>query len=35
MGLVGVTARELGVGQNALFLSGITPWTEAQIGEGQ
>ena len=33
MGLVGVTARELGVGQNALFLSGITPWTEAQLAK--
>ena len=33
MGLVGVTARELGVGQNALFLSGITPWNEAQMAK--
>ncbi len=33
MGLVGVTARELGVGQNALFLSGVTPWTEAQMAK--
>ena len=31
MGLAGVNARELGVGQNALFLSGITPWNEAQL----
>lgn len=31
MGLVGVAARELGVGRNALFLSGITPWNEAQM----
>jgi len=33
MGLVGVAARELGVGQNALFLSGITPWNEAQMAK--
>jgi protease-4 len=33
MGLVGVTARELGIGQNALFLSGVTPWTEAQLAK--
>jgi protease-4 len=33
MGLVGVTARELGVGRNALFLSGITPWTEEQLAK--
>lgn len=31
MGLAGVNARELGVGENALFLSGITPWNEAQL----
>jgi protease-4 len=33
IGLVGATARELGVGQNALFLSGITPWNEAQLAK--
>ena len=32
-GLIGVTARDLGVGQNALFLSGITPWSEAQMAK--
>jgi protease-4 len=32
-GLIGVTARELGVGQNALFLSGVTPWNEAQMAK--
>jgi protease-4 len=31
--LLGVNARELGVGRNALFLSGITPWTEAQLAK--
>jgi protease-4 len=31
LGLAGVTARELGVGRNALFLSGITPWNEQQL----
>jgi len=30
---IGVEARELGVGKNALFLSGITPWTEAQMAK--
>jgi protease IV len=33
MGLVGVTARELGVGRNALFLSGIMPWNEEQLAK--
>ena len=33
MGLIGVQARELGVGQNALFLSGVTPWNEAQMAK--
>jgi len=33
MGLAGVTAKELGVGRNALFLSGVTPWTEAQMAK--
>jgi len=33
MGLVGVTAKELGVGRNALFLSGVTPWTEGQMAK--
>jgi protease-4 len=33
IGLVGATARELSVGQNALFLSGITPWTETQLAK--
>jgi protease IV len=33
MGLVGVAAKELGVGQNALFLSGVTPWTDAQLAK--
>jgi protease-4 len=31
--LLGVNARELAVGRNALFLSGITPWTEAQLAK--
>jgi len=30
---VGVEARELGIGRNALFLSGITPWDEAQLAK--
>jgi protease-4 len=29
--LVGVEAKELGVGKNALFLSGMTPWDPAQL----
>src|SRR5262245_55622086 len=33
MGLAGVTAKELGVGRNALFLSGVTPWTDAQMAK--
>ena len=28
---VGLEARELGVGKNALFLSGVTPWNESQL----
>jgi protease IV len=31
MNLLGVNARELGVGNNALFLSGVTPWNEMQM----
>jgi protease-4 len=31
--LVGVHGEELGVGQNALFLSGLVPWNEAQLAE--
>jgi protease-4 len=31
VGLAGIAARELGVGRNALFLSGITPWNEEQM----
>jgi protease-4 len=31
LGLVGVTARELSVGRNALFLSGIAPWNQEQL----
>ncbi len=30
--MVGVEAKELGVGKNALFLSGITPWDQTQLG---
>ena len=33
MALAGVNARELGVGRNALFLSGINPWSEEQLAE--
>lgn len=33
LGLVGVNAEELGVGQNALFLSGLEPWNDAQLQE--
>ncbi|HEX3483712.1 MAG TPA: signal peptide peptidase SppA [Micropepsaceae bacterium] len=29
--MVGLEARELGVGKNALFLSGITPWDSTQL----
>jgi protease IV len=32
-GNIGVVARELGVGNNALFLSGITPWNESQLSK--
>jgi protease-4 len=28
-----VNARELAVGRNALFLSGVTPWTDAQLAK--
>jgi protease-4 len=31
--MVGVELRELGVGKNALFLSGIAPWNEAQLAQ--
>jgi protease-4 len=31
--LVGVEARELAVGKNALFLSGVTPWDDAQLAQ--
>jgi protease-4 len=31
--LLGVNARELAVGRNALFLSGVTPWTDAQLAK--
>jgi protease-4 len=31
--MVGVDARELGVGRNALFLSGMTPWNSDQLVE--
>lgn len=30
---IGVNARELGVGNNALFLSGVTPWDEDQLAK--
>jgi len=33
MGLIGATARELGVGRNALFLSGLTPWDDTQMAK--
>ncbi len=29
--LIGINARELGVGKNATFLSGVTPWDPAQL----
>jgi protease-4 len=29
--IVGVEGRELGVGKNALFLSGMTPWDQTQL----
>lgn len=32
-GKAGVTARELGIGNNALFLSGIVPWNESQLSK--
>ena len=31
--MVGLEARELGVGKNALFLSGIAPWNESQLAQ--
>ncbi|HMI97713.1 MAG TPA: signal peptide peptidase SppA [Micropepsaceae bacterium] len=31
--MVGLEARELGVGKNALFLTGITPWNETQLAQ--
>jgi len=31
--LVGINGEELGVGENALFLSGLTPWNEQQLQE--
>jgi protease-4 len=31
--LIGVEARELGVGKNALFVSGVTPWTPTQLAQ--
>jgi protease-4 len=31
--MAGLEVRELGVGKNALFLSGITPWSEAQLAQ--
>jgi protease-4 len=31
--MVGLEARELGVGKNALFLSGIAPWNENQLAQ--
>lgn len=31
--LLGVNGEEIGVGENALFLSGLTPWNEAQLAE--
>ena len=33
MDMAGVASRELGVGKNALFLSGVTPWDENQLAE--
>ena len=31
--LVGLEARELGVGKNALFLSSVTPWDQTQLAK--
>src|SRR6266550_829031 len=31
--MVGLEMRELGVGKNALFLSGITPWNDTQLAQ--
>ena len=31
LNLVGVEAKELGIGKNALFLSGMTPWDQTQL----
>jgi protease IV len=31
--MVGLEARELGIGKNALFLSGITPWDQNQLAQ--
>ncbi len=31
--MVGLEARELGIGRNALFLSGMSPWTNDQLAE--
>lgn len=31
--LLGIDVREIGVGRNALFLSGIEPWDEAQLAK--
>jgi len=31
--MVGLEARELGVGKNALFLSGIAPWNDEQLAQ--
>jgi protease-4 len=31
--MAGLEVRELGVGKNALFLSGITPWNETQLAQ--
>jgi len=33
MELVGLEARELGVGKNALFLSGVVPWDSDQLAQ--
>lgn len=30
---IGVAARELGVGKDALFMSGVTPWTPEQLAK--
>jgi protease-4 len=31
--LAGLEGRELGIGRNALFLSGMTPWNETQLAQ--